>query len=59
MSDWITVTQKTIDNFGGATGGFQFINTDPVRAAVWGSSDTYVAIVVNIALQHYRSVLPQ
>ncbi|MCA1405986.1 MaoC family dehydratase [Ensifer sp. IC3342] len=33
VSDWITVTQKTIDNFAEATGDFQFIHTDPVRAA--------------------------
>ncbi|WP_331372230.1 MaoC family dehydratase [Sinorhizobium chiapasense] len=34
VSDWITVTQKTIDSFAEATGDFQFIHTDPVRAAV-------------------------
>jgi acyl dehydratase len=33
VSDWITVTQKTIDSFAEATGDFQFIHTDPVRAA--------------------------
>ncbi|WP_051440959.1 acyl dehydratase (plasmid) [Ensifer sp. WSM1721] len=33
VSDWITVTQKSIDNFAEATGDFQFIHTDPVRAA--------------------------
>ncbi|MCZ4091463.1 MULTISPECIES: MaoC family dehydratase [Sinorhizobium] len=33
VSDWITVTQKTIDNFAEATGDYQFIHTDPVRAA--------------------------
>ncbi len=33
VSDWITVTQETIDNFAEATGDFQFIHTDPARAA--------------------------
>ncbi|WP_018240523.1 MaoC family dehydratase [Ensifer sp. BR816] len=33
VSDWITVTQETIDTFAEATGDFQFIHTDPVRAA--------------------------
>ncbi|WEX77037.1 MaoC family dehydratase [Sinorhizobium numidicum] len=33
VSDWITVTQKTIDRFAEATGDFQFIHTDPARAA--------------------------
>ncbi|MCA1439851.1 MaoC family dehydratase [Ensifer sp. IC4062] len=33
VSDWITVTQRTIDSFAEATGDFQFIHTDPVRAA--------------------------
>ncbi|ABR61575.1 Nodulation protein N [Sinorhizobium medicae] len=33
VSDWITVTQKTIDRFAEATGDFQYIHTDPVRAA--------------------------
>ncbi|ASY58247.1 MULTISPECIES: MaoC family dehydratase [Sinorhizobium] len=33
VSDWITVSQKTIDNFAEATGDFQFIHTDPERAA--------------------------
>ncbi|MCA1371289.1 MaoC family dehydratase [Ensifer sp. NBAIM29] len=33
VSDWITVTQESIDNFAEATGDFQFIHTDPVRAA--------------------------
>ncbi|MDK1389303.1 MaoC family dehydratase [Sinorhizobium sp. 8-89] len=33
VSDWITVTQKTIDSFAKATGDFQFIHVDPVRAA--------------------------
>ena len=32
-SDWITVTQETIDKFAGATDDHQFIHTDPVRAA--------------------------
>ncbi|WP_275531970.1 MaoC/PaaZ C-terminal domain-containing protein, partial [Ensifer aridi] len=30
VSDWITVTQETINNFAQATGDFQFIHTDPV-----------------------------
>ncbi|WP_027487448.1 MaoC family dehydratase [Allorhizobium undicola] len=34
VSDWITVTQETIDLFASATGDFQFIHTDPVRAAM-------------------------
>ncbi len=33
ISDWITVTQESIDYFAEATGDFQFIHTDPVRAA--------------------------
>ncbi|WP_426239570.1 MaoC family dehydratase [Pararhizobium sp. DWP1-1-3] len=33
ISDWITVTQETIDSFAGATDDHQFIHTDPVRAA--------------------------
>ncbi|MDW9362592.1 Nodulation protein N [Sinorhizobium meliloti] len=33
VSDWITVTQQTIDRFAEATSDFQFIHTDPVRAA--------------------------
>ncbi|KQY33986.1 MULTISPECIES: MaoC family dehydratase [Rhizobium/Agrobacterium group] len=32
-SDWITVSQETIDKFAGATDDHQFIHTDPVRAA--------------------------
>jgi acyl dehydratase len=33
ISDWITVTQDTIDGFADATDDHQFIHTDPVRAA--------------------------
>jgi len=33
ISDWITVTQETIDGFADATGDHQFIHSDPVRAA--------------------------
>ncbi|MDL2410031.1 MaoC family dehydratase [Rhizobium calliandrae] len=33
VSDWISVTQKTIDSFAAATGDVQFIHVDPVRAA--------------------------
>ncbi|WP_026617118.1 MaoC family dehydratase [Ensifer aridi] len=33
ISDWITMTQESIDYFAEATGDFQFIHTDPVRAA--------------------------
>lgn len=33
ISDWITVTQNTIDGFADATDDHQFIHTDPVRAA--------------------------
>ncbi|WP_426229763.1 MaoC family dehydratase [Pararhizobium sp. DWP3-4] len=33
ISDWITVTQETIDSFAGATDDHQFIHTDPARAA--------------------------
>ncbi len=33
ISDWITVTQDTIDGFADATNDHQFIHTDPVRAA--------------------------
>lgn len=33
ISDWITVTQQTIDSFADATDDHQFIHTDPVRAA--------------------------
>lgn len=33
ISDWITVTQQTIDGFADATDDHQFIHTDPVRAA--------------------------
>lgn len=33
VSDWITVTQQTIDRFAEATSDFQFIHTDPVCAA--------------------------
>ncbi|WP_275785117.1 MaoC family dehydratase [Pararhizobium gei] len=33
VSDWITVSQQTIDTFAEATGDHQFIHTDPVRAA--------------------------
>lgn len=32
VSDWITVSQKTIDSFADATDDHQFIHTDPVRA---------------------------
>ena len=33
VSDWITVTQETIDKFAEATGDYQYIHVDPVRAA--------------------------
>lgn len=33
ISDWITVTQQTIDSFADATDDHQYIHTDPVRAA--------------------------
>lgn len=33
VSDWITVTQDTIDKFAEATGDYQYIHVDPVRAA--------------------------
>lgn len=33
ISDWITVTQDTINGFADATDDHQFIHTDPVRAA--------------------------
>lgn len=33
ISDWITVTQNTINGFADATNDHQFIHTDPVRAA--------------------------
>jgi acyl dehydratase len=32
-SDWFTMTQATIDTFAEATGDFQYIHVDPVRAA--------------------------
>ncbi|MDF8333140.1 MaoC family dehydratase [Novosphingobium cyanobacteriorum] len=32
-SEWIEVTQERIDRFAEATGDFQFIHVDPVRAA--------------------------
>jgi acyl dehydratase len=32
-SDWVEVTQERIDQFAQATGDFQFIHVDPVRAA--------------------------
>jgi acyl dehydratase len=32
-SDWIEVTRERIDRFAEATGDFQFIHVDPVRAA--------------------------
>lgn len=33
ISEWIEVTQERIDQFAEATGDFQFIHVDPVRAA--------------------------
>ena len=33
VSDWITVTQETIDKFAEATGDYQYIHVDPERAA--------------------------
>ncbi|WP_112807551.1 MaoC family dehydratase [Ensifer sp.] len=33
VSDWITVTQDMIDKFAEATGDYQYIHVDPVRAA--------------------------
>ena len=33
VSDWITVTQETIDKFAEATSDYQYIHVDPVRAA--------------------------
>jgi acyl dehydratase len=32
VSDWVTVTQDRIDKFAEATGDFQWIHVDPVRA---------------------------
>ncbi|RVQ78189.1 MaoC family dehydratase [Sinorhizobium medicae] len=43
VSDWITVTQKTIDRFAEATGDFQYIHTDPVRAAAETPFDGTIA----------------
>ena len=31
--EWLTVTQEMIDKFAEATGDFQYIHVDPVRAA--------------------------
>ena len=33
VSDWITISQATIDGFAEVTGDTQWIHTDPVRAA--------------------------
>jgi len=33
VSDWVEVTQAMIDRFAEATGDYQFIHVDPVRAA--------------------------
>lgn len=36
LSPWYDITQERIDQFAQATGDFQFIHTDPVRAAAEG-----------------------
>ncbi len=39
-SDWQTVTQSTVNQFAAATGDYQWIHVDPVRAAAegpWGA----------------------
>ncbi len=33
-SDWLTITQEMIDDFSRATGDFQWIHTDPEKAAM-------------------------
>ncbi|NJO00852.1 MAG: MaoC family dehydratase [Bacteroidia bacterium] len=43
VSEWLTITQNMIDDFARATGDFQWIHTDPEKAARFSPFGTTIA----------------
>ena len=52
LSDWVTITQERIDQFATATEDFQWIHTDPKRAAIespYGTTIAHGFLVLSLA----------
>jgi acyl dehydratase len=60
VSDYITVTQDTVDAFGDVTGDRQWIHTDPARAAAspFGGAIAHGYLVLSLAPKLLDQVLP-
>ncbi|MDC0121327.1 MaoC family dehydratase [Amylibacter sp.] len=61
ISDWITVSQKMIDDFCDVTGDYQFIHNDPNRAASetpFGGSIAHGFLTLSLITKMYKDTTP-
>jgi acyl dehydratase len=61
-SEWLLVSQETIDRFAEATGDYQFIHVDPVRAAKetpFGTTIAHGFLTLSLLSQLAYQVLPE
>ena len=60
-SDWITISQKMIDDFCDITGDYQFIHNDPSRAASetpFGGSIAHGFLTLSLITKMYKDTTP-
>jgi len=60
-SDWITISQKMIDDFCDVTGDYQFIHNDPGRAASetpFGGSIAHGFLTLSLITKMYKDTTP-
>ena len=61
-TDWLTIDQRRIDLFAEATGDFQWIHVDPVRAAAdspYGGTIAHGFLTLSLLGQWYEQYLPE
>jgi acyl dehydratase len=61
LSDWITVSQKMIDDFSDVTGDRQFIHNNPDRAAnetPFGGAIAHGFLTLSLITQMYKNTTP-
>jgi acyl dehydratase len=61
LSDWITVSQKMIDDFSNVTGDRQFIHNNPDRAAdetPFGGAIAHGFLTLSLITQMYKDTTP-
>ena len=61
VSEWITVSQKMIDEFCDITGDYQFIHNDPERAASqtpFGGSIAHGFLTLSLITKMYKDTTP-